>query len=145
MGNFKAASWRKYAVDIVPFTYIIHPEAKRDWRQLDKIQKLAWSWRLVNEKILGQKNQCKQYGLFKFEDFTSSDPEVRIKTISSILDMINTSSVNHVNDIDINVKINKSDSENIAGWQNWSLETRKSVNDICRRLMETFTYDIQDL
>jgi len=144
MGNFRAASWRKYAVDIVPFTYIVHPAVKNIWRKLDKIQKLAWFWRLVNERILQQKLHCEHYGLFKFEDLVSHDRYKRMNSLKGILSLINPDCQLSVPDIDINNKVNKSEDDYFPEWQKWPIESIRNVNDICEELVALFDYKIQE-
>ena len=143
IGNFKAASWRKYAVDIVPFTETVHPKVAGKWRELGKLEKLAWSWRYVNECILEQKNNMKKYELIKFEDFVSIDQESRTHSISKMLQIIDPDYDGEILDINASDKINKSKDRHVEDWENWPADTIDSVNNICGDLIQTLGYEIQ--
>jgi len=142
IGNFKAASWRKYAVDVVPFTETIAPEKSGQWRELNKYEKLAWTWRYVNEQIVLQKPSCNNYQLVKFEDFIADDPDVRIKAINHMLRVIDPAFDNSEFDIDVSDKLNKSHNNRIPGWESWPIVILNSVNEICGRQMLEFDYEI---
>lgn len=144
IANFKAASWRKYAVDILPFTSIIHPQARKSWRHLNKIQKLAWSWRLVNEKISNLQNDKNNYKLFRFEDYVSTNTDIRTSTLRDVLSMIFLDKVNCINDINIDTRMNKSETSYVARWQDWPDRTINEVNNICEFLMRKYGYEIYD-
>ncbi len=144
MGNFKAASWRRYAVDFVPFTDIVHPDSRQQWRGLSKYEKLAWSWRYVNEQILLQEFVCKRYMLVKFEDFTSPDNEIRKTAIDDMLGIVDPDYTGSTFDIDVNDRLNKSFVKNIPQWKQWPENILESVRDICGPLMNKFGYETHD-
>ncbi len=140
MANFKAASWRKHAVDFVPFTEIKHPAVMHRWRQLNKIEKLAWSWRYVNEQVLAQEDTASAYRLIRFEDFTSTDEDLRRQTINQMLSVIDPEYNDESLDYNVTDKLNKSDKKRIPEWKEWDEKTRLSVNETCDELMRVFAY-----
>ena len=142
MGNFKAASWRKYVVDYTPFTDIIHPEISGQWRHLDRYEKLAWSWRYVNEQILLKKDAWTEYRLTRFEDFVSENTGLRIKSISEMLEILDPAYHGEKLDIDVDDKLNKSDRGAIPAWKHWPQGILNSVNRICEDLMGRFGYEM---
>lgn len=142
IGNFKAASWRKHVVGHAPFTEIIHPHIRDQWRSLDRHEQLAWSWRHVNEQIIQRRGQCRQYVRVKFEDFVCDSAGTRKTTINSMLEILDPEHANPDYDIDVHEKLNRSETRHIEPWQNWPERLLHSVNRICEPLMNEFGYDI---
>ncbi len=144
IGNFKAASWRRHAVDILPFTYVVHPAARAEWPHMDKILKLAWSWRFINERILATQSPNSTYRLFKFEDFVSENTDLRLNTLRNIISFLHQHEITNVQDIDVSMKLNKSNADSISNWQEWPVNTLNKVNEICGDLMRRFDYEACD-
>lgn len=137
--NFKAAHWRRFIIDYLPFAKLVHPKARSIWSQLNTIEKSAWRWVYYNEKLLECSKSGKNYLCVKYEDFISPDPVIRNDTVNKILFMIDPQHNAEV-DVEWSERINKSRHGQIEHWQNWPTSTLSSVEKICRNLMEEFGY-----
>jgi len=137
--NFKAAHWRRYVINYLPFTKLIHPKASVFWNSLNSIEKSAWRWVYYNEKLLECKRLGQNYLCVKYEDFISSDSKIRNDTVNKMLHMLDPE---HDSEIDIkwDEKINKSNPGQIDHWQNWPVKTLNNVRNICGNVMKIFGY-----
>lgn len=137
--NFKAAHWRRYIIDYLPFAKIRHPDVNSIWNDLNTIEKSAWRWVYYNEKLLECKKSGKNYICIKYEDFISADSKIRNKTVNQILHMLDPEHDSEF-EIEWNEKMNKSHKGDIEHWENWPDETLNEVRKICGNLMNIFDY-----
>jgi len=140
MANFRAAGWRKYFIEFVPFARTIHPMARSNWRALDEISQFAWRWRLANEQLLDSSEHAEHYSLIRHEDLFSSDRSLARESVRRLLSICPPAGVDVPDDILSQEKINSSRTDRIGSWQNWPRETRDKVTEICGPLMAKFGY-----
>lgn len=68
MANFRAAGWRRYVIDAIPFARPIHPMARARWVFRSRLERHAWWWRRANEKILGLESCAASFRVVRYED-----------------------------------------------------------------------------
>ena len=137
--NFKAAHWRRFIIDYLPFAKLVPPKARASWSSLNAIEKSAWRWVYYNEKLLECEKSGQNYICVKYEDFISSDSEIRNDTVNKILYMLDPQYDAEL-EIEWSEKMNESSKGRIDHWQDWPANTLSNVREICGNLMDSFGY-----
>lgn len=137
--NFKAAHWRRFIIDYLPFAKLIPPKASTSWSGLNTIERSAWRWVYYNEKLLECEKAGQNYLCVKYEDFISSDSKIRNETVNKILHMLDPQHDTEL-DIEWSEKMNESSHGKIDHWQDWPTQTLSNVREICGDLMDNFGY-----
>ncbi len=140
--NFKAAHWRRFIIDYLPFAKLVHPKARSFWSSLSTIERSAWRWVYYNEKLLECSKSGQNYMCVKYEDFISADASIRNDTVNKMLFMLDP---HHDTELDIewHERMNKSGQGEVEHWRHWPESTLNSVRKICGNLMEEFGYQSQ--
>mgnify|MGYP003624486809 CR=1 FL=1 len=138
--SFRALGWRRYFIDSIPFTRLVHPSAVDHWSSLSEPEKFAWRWRLHNEQILESVNAYTKYRLIKYEDLSLGTTEVRIQMLTDVLEVL----MPETSIIEINInklgKLNTSNSSTKPAFDSLPIDVRKRIHKICAPLMEAFSY-----
>jgi len=137
--NFKAAHWRRFIIDYLPFAKLIPPKASTSWSGLNTIERSAWRWVYYNEKLLECEKAGQNYLCVKYEDFISSDSKIRNETVNKILHMLDPQHDTEL-DIEWSERMNESSHGKIDHWQDWPTQTLSNVREICGDLMDNFGY-----
>lgn len=140
MANFKAAGWRRYVIDVVPFARTVHPLARAEWRTLDTIQRFAWRWRLANEQLRACAGHADHYRLVRYEDLFSGDGSRAQAALHDVLSILPTPPVVPPPAPPWTTRVNPGRSGRTARWQQWPRPTRDRVMEICGPLLESFGY-----
>lgn len=68
MANFKAAGWRRFVIDAIPFARPVHPMARPGWIFRSRLERHAWWWRRTNENILALASVAASFRVVRYED-----------------------------------------------------------------------------
>ncbi len=138
--NFRALGWHRHFIDLIPFTRVIHPLAKSEWRNLSEAEKFAWRWRLHNEQILDSKQNYEKYIFSKYEDLSLGNDEIRQKKLADILAVLLPDYNNSNLDISKLGKFNVSKVKQSNALKNFPVTIQGKIHEICASLMEKFDY-----
>ncbi len=116
----------------VPFWY---PDIKKIHglsREPNLMIRTAYYWHDINKHLRESCSKSPGYHLFRFEDLFSSDHDQLKK-------LLKAAGLGDVK-IDIPAAKNQSKDKAIKGWQDWSREDCRQIDNICRAQMKAYGY-----
>lgn len=72
-------------IDYVPFAKPYPNPRPAGWRRMPEAERALWRWRACNERILSLRSNCAAYGLIRYEDLFSRDPQTSTDAFSQLM------------------------------------------------------------
>ena len=109
-------------------------------KALSNIEKKAWFWVSVNREIASYETFSAKYLRLKFEDLFSPERDLRDTTLRKLFAFMALLPPGDWNSSELASKKNERRENFVPDWGQWDEQTRASVLEICRPLMEEFGY-----
>ena len=143
MLNFNPQGWRRFFMDS-PVWNLNVSRALQDpalrWETLSKIEKKAWQWRYINQKIESYQSLAESYLRIRYEHFFSNTPEIREEAFRKILAFLGLSTNRDYRAIPLSMKVNESQTNTVLTWEHWEAKTFQAVLAICGERMRAYGY-----
>ncbi len=140
--NFRPKSWRGLFVDM-PFWNLnirhVFRNRKIPWKRLSKLERLAWQWVCINEKIRSYQRDGANFLTIRFEDLFSCEAPLRESTVQRITAFLGLPPP-IIHPDGFQKRINPSQAAICPPPKLWDAGILKRVLDICSPLMKTYNF-----
>ena len=144
--NFRSQGWRAHCVDLPIWNLNVEIAWRKQqicWRKLSKIQRKAWQWCYINDKIQSYQEICKEYLCVKFEDLLSEEHTLREETMKKILSFLKLPKLERIFPQEFERKVNPSQASTSLNPAEPAPEIREAVSQICGPFMQVFDYSLE--
>jgi hypothetical protein len=112
------------------------------WKSMSDFEKVCWTWRAINQELVGSTDKDSHARLYRFEDFFLADD--RMKSVTDMLCFITNFGERsypwHLLPDLFDRRINEADRARFPDWHDWSREHARHLEEICGPLMQRFGY-----
>lgn len=143
MLNFNPQGWRRFFMDLPVWSLHVGralPDSAIRWKALSKIEKKAWQWRYINQKIESYQNIAQDYLRIPYEHLFSDSPEIREEAFRKLLSFLGLVTQRDYQAMPLSAKVNQSQTKAIPPWKDWDPLILRSVLAICAERMEAYGY-----